>query len=102
MRAGCWSSLQFGLLIPLLGSLALATASNDPSAPVAEARRTSAAPTIDGRLDEPEWGSAPAVSDFRQKEPSEGEPATEATQVRILYDDSLLYIGVQLFDGDPS
>ena len=102
MRAACWRSLQSGLLISLLGSIVLASASNDPSAPVAEARRTSAAPTIDGRLEEPEWGSVPAVSGFLQKEPSEGESATEATQVRILYDDSLLYIGVQLFDGDPS
>jgi hypothetical protein len=34
---------------------------------------------IDGALDEPAWRSAPVASDFRQREPLEGQPATEAT-----------------------
>ena len=95
-------TVLLSLLMILLGMLPEAHGSDDPAAPVAEARRTAAAPAIDGRLDESEWGSAPAVSEFRQKDPVEGDPATEVTRVRILYDEAFLYIGVKLLDGQPS
>ena len=90
------------LLFFLLGSLTEAPGSNDPNAPMAEAKRTSAAPVIDGRLEEAAWDLAPVVSEFRQKEPVEGGRASEATRVRILYDQSYLYIGVELLDREPS
>lgn len=54
--------------------------------------------TIDGRLDEPLWITAPAATDFRQAEPKVGEPATQRTEVRILFDDEALYIGARMFD----
>jgi hypothetical protein len=54
---------------------------------------------IDGILDEREWTLAPAAADFTQKEPREGQPATEPTEVRLLYDDENLYIGVYCFDS---
>lgn len=40
----------------------------------------------DGRLDEAEWQSAQKIRDFRQREPNEGQPATERTEVAVLYD----------------
>jgi hypothetical protein len=57
---------------------------------------------IDGRLDEPSWSQAEAATDFRQQEPNEGEPATEKTEVRLLFDDKNLYVGVHAFDSEPS
>ena len=39
---------------------------------------------------------------FIQTEPTEGLPATERTEVRILYDDRAIYIGVICFDSEPS
>ena len=39
---------------------------------------------VDGVLDEPAWSSAPAISEFRQKDPHEGESSTEKTEIRIL------------------
>src|SRR5688500_20409608 len=64
------------------------------------AQRTSAV-IIDGRIAEEAWLSAPAAADFRQQDPREGEPATQLTKVRILYDDEALYIAVSMFDdGD--
>ena len=66
-----------------------------------EARRIDRAPTIDGRLDEDVWQSAPIVEEFTQQEPREGEAATERTEVRMLYDSSNLYIGVRAFDSAP-
>ncbi|MBI4542203.1 MAG: carbohydrate binding family 9 domain-containing protein, partial [Gemmatimonadetes bacterium] len=56
---------------------------------------------LDGLLDEPAWGEARPAGDFRQREPREGEPATEETQVWVLYDARTLYIGVSARDREP-
>jgi hypothetical protein len=66
-----------------------------------EARRASAAPAIDGVLDEAAWQAAMVIDSFIQQEPSEGSAATERTEVRVLYDPNHLYIGVRAFDSDP-
>src|SRR5690242_2745528 len=54
--------------------------------------------TIDGRLEERVWELAPVATGFIQSEPQEGEPASEKTEVRILYDSENLYIGVYAHD----
>ena len=54
---------------------------------------------IDGVLDEPQWELAEPVSDFTQQEPRMGEPASEVTEVRLLYDDQNLYVGFFCFDS---
>src|SRR5687768_15786526 len=41
---------------------------------------------LDGRLDEPAWKTAVAGTGFFQKFPSNGAPATEPTEFRVLYD----------------
>ena len=64
-------------------------------------RRVEQPPRIDGRLDEPAWQSAAILDAFVQQEPAEGEPATEATIVRLLYDARALYVGVEAFDSQP-
>ena len=66
-----------------------------------EAKRASAAPAIDGVLDEAVWQGATVVDSFTQQEPSDGAPATERTEVRVLYDVKYLYIGVRALDSDP-
>ena len=65
------------------------------------AERCSAPISIDGVLDEPAWQSAPVANHFIQNNPREGEPATYDTEVRILYDDENLYIGVTAYDDEP-
>jgi hypothetical protein len=59
--------------------------------------RATESPRIDGNLDEPAWQSAPVVDRFVQQEPQEGEPATDRTEVRMLYDAGHLYIGVKAY-----
>jgi hypothetical protein len=59
-------------------------------------------PRIDGRLDDEVWAAAPIQGNFVQREPAFGEPASERTEFRILYDDTRLYIGVWAFDREPS
>ncbi len=65
------------------------------------ATRTERAPTIDGRLDEPEWMVAEPVGDFMQSDPGDGDPLTEPTQVRVLYDRDNLYISAYMYDREP-
>ena len=59
-------------------------------------------PVIDGVVDDDVWFTAPVLTEFVQAEPLEGEPATERTEVRILYDEAFIYIGVICYDRDPS
>ncbi|HUG41179.1 MAG TPA: hypothetical protein VMM12_11875, partial [Longimicrobiales bacterium] len=47
---------------------------------------------LDGLLDEAAWARAPAASGFRQREPAVGEPATQPTEVRVVYDGTTLYV----------
>jgi hypothetical protein len=65
-------------------------------------RITEGAPSIDGALDERVWQEAIPLTGFVQAEPFEGSPASEHTEVRILYDDEAIYVGVVLHDRDPS
>src|SRR5688572_19392585 len=69
--------------------------------PALSAHRVTEPPTIDGALDEKVWQTAATLSTFVQAEPLEGQPASEKTDVRVLYDDVAMYIGVHLFDSDP-
>jgi hypothetical protein len=39
---------------------------------------------------------------FRQRDPDEGQPATERTEIRVLYDETALYVGARLYDTEPS
>jgi hypothetical protein len=68
---------------------------------VAEAAEAPEPPLVDGIVEESIWSSAEVITDFVQAEPYEGEPATEKTEVRLLYDDTHLYLGVVCYDSDP-
>ncbi len=57
--------------------------------------------TIDGRLDEPAWRRATPTTGFRQQDPQNGAPATEPTEVRILFDEHRLLLGVTCVDSEP-
>jgi hypothetical protein len=67
-----------------------------------EAKQAGGAPVIDGVLDEPIWREAAMIDRFTQQEPSDGAPASERTEVRLLYDAEHLYIGVRAYDSDPA
>ncbi len=57
---------------------------------------------MDGIVDDASWALADVASDFLQREPQEGRPASERTEVRILYDDQNLYVGMIAYDTNPS
>jgi len=68
---------------------------------VVTAAEADATLVIDGRMDEPAWLAAEAITDFYQRERNEGLPATERTEVRVLFDRTTLYIGFRCFDSRP-
>jgi hypothetical protein len=57
---------------------------------------------LDGRLNEPAWADAPVFSDFVQSFPDEDAAPTERTELRVLYDDDNIYVGVKCFDSHPN
>ena len=69
---------------------------------VAEAVPVDHAPKLDGTLNDPLWLDAKPITDFRQREPHEGETATEKTEVRILYTRHAVYFGIHCYDSEPS
>lgn len=74
--------------------------SNHPAPPpVLQAAERSAPITVDGRLDEAAWQAAPAATEFRQSLPNEGQPGTQRTEVRFLFDGEALYVGAKLYDS---
>jgi hypothetical protein len=94
------------VIATLLLALPLAAASQQPSShatvPVVHAVRSTTPIVVDGRLDEEVWLQAPAAKEFTQREPDEGKPASEATELRVAYDNAALYIGVRLNDRDAA
>jgi hypothetical protein len=62
--------------------------------------RTATPPTIDGRLSDESWSQANPVTRFTQRDPNEGQPATERTEIRVLYDDEAVYVGARMYDDD--
>ena len=63
--------------------------------------RVEEGPVLDGLLDDEVWQEASVIDEFVQQEPEEGAPATERTEVLILYNAESLYIGVRAYDSRP-
>ena len=58
-------------------------------------------PEIDGSLDDAVWQQGTLIDVFLQQEPNEGAPATERTEVRVLYDAQTLYLALWAYDSEP-
>ena len=56
---------------------------------------------VDGRLDEAVWRQATQLAGFTQKEPVEGDPATDDLDVRFVYDSGALYVGARMTSSAP-
>lgn len=82
------------LLIPALTAAA-------PGDPLRAVRREGAI-ELDGRLEEAAWRAAPVFDGFVQLSPRQGSEPSDRTEVRILYDDKNLYLGVRCLDAHPA
>ncbi len=89
----------------LLAALFIVAASSPVSAqaskerPFIQAVKVEAGPKVDGVLDEAVWQTAIPVESFTQQEPNLGQPASERTEVRVVFDDRTIYIGVKAFQA---
>ncbi|MEO7043547.1 MAG: DUF5916 domain-containing protein [Gemmatimonadaceae bacterium] len=86
---------------PLVGHAQDTTASSVRTRipPVAQAVRRDGPITLDGKLDDAAWNAATPITKFTQRQPNEGQPGTQRTEIRILYDDAALYIGARVYDS---
>lgn len=73
-----------------------------PQKQVARATRVEQSPKLDGSLDEAAWRGAAVVSQFIQRDPREGEPASEKTEVRIVYNDRAIFFGIVCYDSESA
>lgn len=93
------TSLSFILIV---GGVLLAAAQTAPASDrEVQARRAEAAVHIDGRLDEAVWQGA-GMGDFIQRNPLDGKPASERTEVWVAFDDKSLYVAARLYDAEPA
>jgi hypothetical protein len=88
-------------LAATLSASSIALAQDARSPRVVTAVRASTPPAIDGRLDDAVWSTAPAVSGLLQRDPTEGDPASEETLIRVAFDDDCLYVAARLQDREP-
>ena len=86
----------------LLGAaLALSAFAQESGERTARAIRVAQPPVVDGLVNEDIWRLAEPAGDFTQRNPDEGDPSTEKTEVRFAFDDRNLYIGIICFDSNP-
>jgi Domain of unknown function (DUF5916) len=94
------STRRSGLQVLRSVILGLVLASSGPAAEV-KATRVDQGPKVDGHLSDPVWQSAVPFGEFRMVEPQPNSDPTERTELRVLYDDGSLYIGVLCLDSEP-
>ena len=61
-----------------------------------------APPVIDGFVNDAVWETVTPHTTFTQQDPQLGEPATERTEVRLLFGPTAVYVSFVCFDADPT
>src|SRR5216684_2358583 len=77
------------------------TRSDDGARATLRAVRITSPLKVDGKLDEEVYRTIPSISDFIQQEPHEGAPATEKTEIWLLFDDANFYVVARCWDSHP-
>src|SRR5512134_343201 len=57
--------------------------------------------SVDGLLNEDVWKNDQGITSFKQRDPDQGLPPRQRSEVRIAYDDDAIYIGARLHDTAP-
>ncbi len=93
----------------LFGAVAIPAFAQDPpppdppgaSHPPVHAVRTDRPVSVDGLLNEDVWKNGEAISSFTQRDPDQGLPPRQRTEVRLAFDDDAVYVGARLYDTAP-
>jgi hypothetical protein len=111
------SGLRFSIAVALVWATAVSSAGQDSApqtgaaegmrpqvtaAPALKAVRISESVAIDGVLSEEAWEEAEPTTRFLQRDPQEGAPASEQTEVRVLFDNQRIYFGIVCADSNPA
>lgn len=88
-------------IIPLVILITVSTNISIYAKKEINALRTYETIEIDGFLNEEDWSRTQIIEDFTQQYPNEGEPLSQRTEVRLLYDRERLYIAFNCFDSQP-
>lgn len=100
MKLGITLVVSTTLVIASPAAAASAPRGDSPSSLV-RATRVEKGPALDGRLDDEAWAAAPVFSDFTMVFPRPGDRPSERTELRIVYDEARLYLGVHCLDSEP-
>jgi hypothetical protein len=90
----------FGMLF-LAGPASAQTGPSHQAVPLVHSVRAAGPIVVDGLLNDEVWLRAQAVTSFTQREPDEGKPVSEATEMRIAFDDNALYVAATMHDREP-
>jgi hypothetical protein len=102
LKEHCGLLLTFALLASVRSLAASAPQGISPElARAAQAARVDRAPRLDGTIDDPLWQKAIPITEFLQREPYEGQPPTEHTEVRVLFTRNAVYLGIRCDDSEP-
>lgn len=100
-----WAGAMLALVFVTIGVPARAEQAA-PAATRPEVRAYRLADTdtivINGAPDEPAWQQAEPATNFLQRDPDNGQPATERTEVRVIFDRDRIILGVTCFDSEPT
>lgn len=88
------------LIFVLLFAALTIIAKNKPGAPTVKAHKLDKSLTLDGELNEPVYKNTP-IEGFIQKDPDEGKPSSERTNVWVSYDENYFYVSAYLYDSHP-
>ena len=97
---GVWWLLQ---AVPLVAQQSEARELTAAGFPLVRAVPVDEGPLVDGDvLNDPAYADAVLATGFVQNRPFEGQPASERTEVRIVYTDDTIYFGVVCYAEDPT
>ena len=79
------------------------TAGAPGGTPTVTAMAVQEPPLIDGEvLADTAWENVSVATGFQQSTPDDGQPATQRTEIRVVFTSDTLFIGVVCYDSDPS
>ncbi|MEL7120773.1 MAG: DUF5916 domain-containing protein [Bacteroidota bacterium] len=99
MKSSTITLLVFGIV-----NLSLFSAKGqalDPTKKSLKASRTLSSINIDGVLDEEDWINADIATGFKTLDPNPGLDPSFKTEVKVIYDNTALYIGAIMYDTNP-
>jgi hypothetical protein len=92
--------MYFSVILSVWGALLTAAQTVPTSNREVQARRIEETVHIDGRLTEAVWQGT-GTGDFIQRNPLDGKPASERTEVWVAFDEKALYVAARLYDSEP-